>query len=112
MVDETNADWWTGKCRGRQGLFPSNYVEKLDSASFSPEPTSMSMPIAPFPQSQMGASPYGSPMSEKPMYQPYPGAVAPANPQPVVVQQQQQQPPQKPSRFSGLGNTVSQSFPR
>lgn len=29
IVEETNADWWTGRNKGRQGLFPSNYIEKL-----------------------------------------------------------------------------------
>jgi len=29
IVDETNADWWTGRLNGKQGLFPSTYVEKL-----------------------------------------------------------------------------------
>ena len=29
IVEETNADWWTGSNRGKRGLFPSNYVEKL-----------------------------------------------------------------------------------
>lgn len=29
IVKEVNADWWEGRVRGRQGLFPSNYVEKM-----------------------------------------------------------------------------------
>lgn len=108
VIDETNSDWWTGKCRGRQGLFPSNYVEKMDSIPPNPEPVP-AMPTAPAAPMQMGPSPYpSSSMSEKLVYQPYPGPVAPINSQPVVVQQQQQQePPKKPSRFSGLGNTVN-----
>lgn len=36
IISETNADWWTGKINGRQGLFPSNYVEKLASRAPSP----------------------------------------------------------------------------
>lgn len=35
IVEETNPDWWTGRNGGKQGLFPSNYVQKL-----SPEPSS------------------------------------------------------------------------
>lgn len=31
-MEETNADWWTGKVNGRRGLFPSNYVEKMSSS--------------------------------------------------------------------------------
>jgi hypothetical protein len=29
IVEETNADWWTGRVHGKQGLMPSSYVEKL-----------------------------------------------------------------------------------
>ncbi|KAF8968032.1 hypothetical protein BDZ97DRAFT_1800581, partial [Flammula alnicola] len=29
IVEETNADWWTGRVHGKQGLFPSTYVERL-----------------------------------------------------------------------------------
>ena len=35
IVEETNSDWWTGRNRGKQGLFPSNYVQK----KLSPEPS-------------------------------------------------------------------------
>ncbi|KJA26351.1 hypothetical protein HYPSUDRAFT_36654 [Hypholoma sublateritium FD-334 SS-4] len=33
IVEQTNADWWTGKVHGKQGLFPSAYVEKLPPAA-------------------------------------------------------------------------------
>ncbi|KAF5386032.1 hypothetical protein D9615_002499 [Tricholomella constricta] len=29
IVDEANADWWMGRHNGKEGLFPSNYVERL-----------------------------------------------------------------------------------
>jgi len=29
IVEEINADWWSGRNRGKRGLFPSNYVQKL-----------------------------------------------------------------------------------
>ncbi|XP_054162295.1 SH3 and cysteine-rich domain-containing protein 3-like [Oppia nitens] len=29
VVDTTDPDWWQGKCLGRKGYFPSNYVTKL-----------------------------------------------------------------------------------
>ncbi|KAJ8305020.1 hypothetical protein KUTeg_018603 [Tegillarca granosa] len=29
IVKEDPAGWWTGKLRGKQGLFPANYVEKI-----------------------------------------------------------------------------------
>ena len=31
MVEKTNADWWMGKANGKQGLFPSTYVEILST---------------------------------------------------------------------------------
>jgi len=37
IVEESNPDWWTGRNRGRQGLFPSNYVLKLPQEE-PPEP--------------------------------------------------------------------------
>jgi len=40
IVEETNADWWTGRNRGKQGLFPSNYVQMLlpETSSFKEKP--------------------------------------------------------------------------
>ncbi|TRM59982.1 SH3 domain-containing protein [Schizophyllum amplum] len=32
IVEETNPDWWTGKVNGKQALFPSSYVEKIETA--------------------------------------------------------------------------------
>ncbi|KAJ7721715.1 SH3 domain-containing protein [Mycena maculata] len=29
VIEEADPDWWTGRCNGHQGQFPSNYVEKL-----------------------------------------------------------------------------------
>lgn len=29
IVKEENADWWVGRLNGREGMFPSNHVEKL-----------------------------------------------------------------------------------
>ncbi|KAI6107915.1 SH3-domain-containing protein [Pisolithus sp. B1] len=29
IVSETNEDWWLGRARGREALFPANYVEKV-----------------------------------------------------------------------------------
>lgn len=38
IVEETNPDWWTGRNGGKQGLFPSNYVQKLHpEASSQPQ---------------------------------------------------------------------------
>lgn len=135
IVDETNADWWTGKCRGRQGLFPSNHVEKL-GASSPPAPSRApqaaspvyssppgppqamipTQPVAPTPQYGQG---YGQ--DPKPVYRPfgavYQGADQPPPPgggQVNSVGLQQQGPPvqqgeaPKKNRFGGrLGETVN-----
>ena len=140
IVDENNLDWWTGKCRGRQGLFPSNHVEKLESSA--PAPMSSPPPAAVHPPMPMGpptgppagyGAPPGPPMpygaaatpvgygNEKPAYRPY-GATYQAQDQPPPpgstavnsVGLQQAGPPQeqKKNKFGGLGNTVrTQSGP-
>ncbi|KIM84779.1 hypothetical protein PILCRDRAFT_817576, partial [Piloderma croceum F 1598] len=118
MITETNADWWTGRRNGKQGLFPSNYVEKLETSS-SPSPSYnerppqdrkfSSPPYAPQYQQQhpMGPPPMGPPvyMSNQPVaYNPY-LAQPPGN---VVAQPPPEEPPKK-SRFGGMGNTLAQS---
>ncbi|TCD67066.1 hypothetical protein EIP91_000579 [Steccherinum ochraceum] len=74
IVDETNADWWTGKCRGKQGLFPSNHVEKIAGSAPSPSPSPAAVPVhavppAPAPSSYAPPawSPPGPPMPSMPM---------------------------------------------
>ncbi|KAI0350059.1 SH3-domain-containing protein [Trametes cingulata] len=118
IVDETNADWWTGKCRGKQGLFPSNYVELLDAARgpASPPPAT-SMPAMPMPMSSYHQppppQPYGMPsepekaaMYQQPYSSPPP---APIQSPPVqVVTVQQEQPPKK-NKFGKLGSTMATS---
>ena len=118
VVAETNADWWTGKVNGKQGLFPSNYVEKM--------PSSLSPPSYPLPNEGRGPSPAnppvpyntGSPVPYQPgyngphgppqgypppqPYNPYMGPSSQPPPPPVVIQQVPAQ-PAKPSRFGGGG---------
>lgn len=53
IVEETNADWWTGKVHGKQGLMPSSYVEKLR------EPV------------QQGPTASGASTTAKPVYKPF-----------------------------------------
>ena len=36
IVEETNADWWKGRFNGKEGLFPSNHVEKLTASAPTP----------------------------------------------------------------------------
>lgn len=97
IVAETNADWWTGSFNGRQGLFPSNHVEKLASTPIrSPAPA----PAAP----AVGARPY------RPFGAVYHGADAPppANAGAVNSVGLQEAPgqEQKKKKFGKLGNTV------
>ena len=33
VISEKNEDWWLGRAREKEGLFPSNYVEKAESAA-------------------------------------------------------------------------------
>ncbi|KAI0926298.1 hypothetical protein AcW1_008505 [Taiwanofungus camphoratus] len=122
IVDETNADWWTGKCRGRQGLFPSNHVEKIQSSASPPPPFSSapvppmpSMPMAPMPMAPMPPQPSYVPNApEKPIYRPF-GAVnqaadmSPPTGVNSVGLQQAPQPEHKKSKFGKLGNTMANS---
>ncbi|GBE87893.1 SH3 domain-containing protein [Sparassis latifolia] len=117
ILDETNTDWWTGKCRGRQGLFPSNHVEKLTTHSSPPPPALMGMPMAPMSmQSPMQPQPYTPYMPEKASYAPTYGGYPPPPPQPMMQQTppppvivQTAAPPEQPKkhRFGRLGNTMA-----
>lgn len=123
ILDETNADWWTGRCRGRQGLFPSNHVQVIPAASSpiaSPPPSAppAQMPIAPVPTGPSAPYPpagYNN-NPEKPVYRPF-GAVYQGTDQPPPAQVQvapvntvglQQAPgqEQKQKKWGRLGNTV------
>ncbi|KAF7978842.1 hypothetical protein HWV62_44647 [Athelia sp. TMB] len=135
IISETNPDWWTGRHNGKQGLFPSNYVEKIPASSSpssynekppmernystAPQYNPQYPPSGPPPSFSQGP-PYQSPppSNQQPVaYNPYmsqpPGNFGPPPPQqPQQVQAQQapspDQPPKK-SRFGGLGNTLAQS---
>jgi len=47
IVEETNADWWMGRVNGKQALFPSAYVEKINSTPI-PVVTQSKKPYKPF----------------------------------------------------------------
>ncbi|OJA16406.1 hypothetical protein AZE42_05507 [Rhizopogon vesiculosus] len=134
IVKETNADWWTGRNKaGKEGLFPSVYVEKLPPRSVSP------LSFSEFPNSRTsldskygltepkystppGPPQYSSPQSLQPHYPPPSGPPAggymppPSGPtydnsysgNPPVAQPIPQQPPKK-GRFGGLGTMMAQS---
>ncbi|EJD06422.1 uncharacterized protein FOMMEDRAFT_138398 [Fomitiporia mediterranea MF3/22] len=137
IVSETNADWWTGRINNKQGLFPSNYVEKLPSASDNGSRSPIGAPIpVPEPMGGMFGQPSRTPSYSSSPAPPFPNA-GPASynrpPQPSWQAQpygygneKQQQmyapPPQGPpaappppqaepkkSKFGGLGNTMANS---
>jgi len=87
IVTETNADWWTGRCKGREGIFPSNHVEKLPAQSASsPPPQTTRKPYKPF-----GAALHG--------YDAPPPVNAPAAP----VHYQQAPPPPQMGATNSIG---------
>ncbi|KAJ7086059.1 SH3 domain-containing protein [Mycena belliarum] len=128
IVAETNVDWWTGRYNGREGLFPSNYVEKLPAhgppspyQARDPYPTNnSSMPSYPnqppyqAPNGVYSGPPYQAPPPPpggggyQPMYQAPPGPPqmgGPYNnygpPPPIALPPQapsQAPPPEQPSQ--------------
>lgn len=102
VLDKPSPEWFRGRCNGRVGMFPSNYVKPAFSGGFN-------RPAVPPPpqydQKAMGPQPSGgSAMWQQPMpypppstnyYQPPPPQ---QQPQPMVVQQDQGQ-----RRHTGLG---------
>jgi hypothetical protein len=119
VVAETNADWWTGRFNGRQGLFPSNYVEKVpasppsypprnEARRASPVPAPVpyhSGPPAPYQQPVYNGPPQGGYPGPPQPYNPYPGVVN-TPPQQVVVEQAPPAQPAKSSRMGGMGRLV------
>jgi len=88
IVQETNNDWWTGRYNGREGLFPSTYVEKLSSAPSSRPPAPPVPRTSTFKSNYNNnysdSRPLGSPAAPNPTYPPYvppgpppPGAYGP-----------------------------------
>ncbi|KAG9047119.1 hypothetical protein FS837_003003 [Tulasnella sp. UAMH 9824] len=117
ISEETNTDWWTGICRGRTGLFPSNHAQKIpyDPHLFSTAPDGGTPP-----GSQVGTT---ATLYEKPRYpgqmagppahmgqntQPAPGTMGPPFQQYPQQQQQQQDPngEQKKNKFGKVGGQL------
>jgi len=98
IVDETNMDWWTGRNKGRQGLFPSNYVQKLP-----PEPS-----MQPQQEKVYGAPGYTNYGNHPPPQQPM---IPFNNPPPVnsVGLQPDDGQDKKKKKFGKFGNTMAQS---
>ncbi|PPQ85385.1 hypothetical protein CVT25_006416 [Psilocybe cyanescens] len=63
IVEETNADWWTGRVHGKQGLFPSTYVEKLPEVQM-PAPNGVPAPTKAY--KPFGAAMHGTNMPPPP----------------------------------------------
>lgn len=122
VTDKSDPNWWTGRLNGREGLFPSSYVESIPAGPQSqlqrpPPPQNFpNFPTGPYPypqQLQYGPSPPGNMYPPNPMpfqkgsYPPLQGPPPP--PGPVVVVNPQN-PPKKHGLLSGnLGNTLVQS---
>ncbi|CAA7266891.1 unnamed protein product [Cyclocybe aegerita] len=125
VIEDTNNDWWKGRYNGREGLFPSSYVEKLPpdgpafrDNGFKQGPPPMHFPNAPpygapppqrYPPPQQNY--YGPPPPQGPppgaQYPPYSGPPPPAPAQPAVANAE---PPKKEGFLSGgLGNTLAHS---
>jgi len=97
IVEETNTDWWTGRNRGKQGFFPSNYIEKLP-------PDSSSQPYQEKLHSAPAYTNYGNnppPQQMNPV-----DNTAPVNP--VGLQPDEGQ-DKKKGKFGKFGNTVAHS---
>lgn len=91
IIEETNQDWWTGRNGGKQGLFPSNYVQKLPSET----------PSQPY-QEKYGAPGYTD-------YGSHPSDNAPAV-NSVGLQPDEGQ-DKKKNKFGKFGNTVRSCLP-
>ena len=99
VVSEKNGDWWLGRARGKEGLFPANHVEKLESTALAPAPATGRL-YRPF-----GAALHGT-------------DTPPQNGVGVNSVGLQQAPgqPEKKSKYGAMGNTVigdalAMSFP-
>jgi hypothetical protein len=98
-----DTDWWRGEgANGQQGIFPSNYVRKLEDIpqekekGYYPGPQQHQPYSAPPPQQYPGA-----------MYQPTQYAPAPYQ---QAAPQQQPPPEQKESRFGRWGKNYGRTF--
>lgn len=60
VIKENNEDWWTGKCNGRTGIFPSNYCEVLQYPlpSWSQVPPATATKPRPIPETAPKYVPY------------------------------------------------------
>ncbi|KIK96568.1 hypothetical protein PAXRUDRAFT_138178 [Paxillus rubicundulus Ve08.2h10] len=93
IVAEKNGDWWLGRVRGKEGLFPSNHVEKVQSASPTTATTTVTRPYRPFGAALHGVDtppPTGAGVNS------------------IGLQQASAQ-AEKKSKYGALGNTMAHS---
>ncbi|KDQ57039.1 hypothetical protein JAAARDRAFT_130934 [Jaapia argillacea MUCL 33604] len=104
VLDETNGDWWMGRARGKEGYFPSNHVEKVETTT---PPRALPLPI--LPSTTISAS-------EKAAYKPFMAAHHGADVPPATGKgtnslglQQDAGQEQKKAKYGKLGNTMAHS---
>ncbi|KAJ8487621.1 hypothetical protein ONZ45_g14273 [Pleurotus djamor] len=127
VTEETNSDWWKGRVNGGpEGVFPSNYVERLASEKAPYQPPPPPQPAAPIgvpgyapPPPRHGFAPPPQPGYAPPP--PHPGyAPPPPNPgyhgyapAPVPAPAPAPPPAEEPKKSGflsgGLGNTLAHS---
>ncbi|KAJ7583607.1 SH3 domain-containing protein [Mycena floridula] len=95
ILEETNADWWLGRVNGKQALFPSSYVERIQA----PAPAAAKAPAPARP-------------AYKPFMAAHSSATAPPPPgvgtNSVGLQQDPGQ-EQKKSKYGKYGDTMAHS---
>ena len=89
-------DWWRGEVNGRQGIFPSNYVRKIEAPNQDKEKA-----LYP-PPTQYGGYPGVQQQYQQPTY----GAPAPYQAPPPEQQPEQK----KPSRLGEFGKNYGKTF--
>jgi len=117
ISEETNADWWTGICRGRTGLFPSNHVTRIpydphlfstppdDGAPASGMQSAYEKPR--FPSQSMIPGQQQPPPPQAQMMSPGPYMAQPPPMDPnMQQQQQQQQQPNGGGKFGKVGGRL------
>lgn len=111
VLEVINVDWWHGRHRGREGHFPSSFVERLtNDAARHPVPPPPNPSYASMPPHVL--SPF-TPYPTQPYYAPPPAPYPPYNrppplpgPAPVVAHSNPPNNKKPGPHGSGLGNTV------
>ncbi|TDL16485.1 SH3-domain-containing protein [Rickenella mellea] len=108
IVEETNADWWTGRIGSRQGLFPSNYVEKISAPVV--QTRSIAAPAPNYTPSEKKAyKPFGAAYHGSDAPPPVTGGGGGGNDVNSVGLQQDPEQEKKKSKYGKYGNTMAHS---